>query len=274
MVAPTTRPSAPANAPVSAAPAPLPALVDKPRKLESTSFYSDVLKLLKKTKIPFLVGGTCAVNAYVGTNRDTKDLDIFCRAGDYMRILDAAKSAGYRTEIEDERWIGKIKKGKHYCDVIFSSANMAAPIHDAWFDESHEADVLGVSVKLLPPTELVWSKVFVQDRHKYDGNDVAHLLLRTHERIDWKRLLSYMEPHWEVLLMHVLRFRYIYPSEREIVPRWLLDELLARLNAQLRMPTPQKKPCRGRLFSRADFLIDVTDWGYADVGGGDDRFSG
>jgi hypothetical protein len=112
---------------------------------------------------------------------------------------------------------------------------------------------------------MVFSKAFVRNRERYDGADVAHMILRQHEHIDWKRLLGYMEAHWEVLLMHILNFRFVYPSERDIVPRWLFDELLDRLKLQEDMPPPRVKICRGRLFSPHDYLIDVKEWGFADI---------
>lgn len=232
---------------------------------EADPFYPEVLKLLCQANIPFMLGGTFAVNAYTGINRPTKDLDIFCKTGDYPKILRYFKALGYKTEVEDERWIAKVKKGRFYFDVIFGSANAVAPVTDAWFKESSLAIVLNVKVRLIPPTELVWSKVFVQDRYKYDGSDISHLFLTKHREIKWRRLLSYMEQYWEVLLMHILNFRFIYPSEREHVPRWLLDELLDRLRSQISVPNPHLKVCRGRLFSRSDYSIDVNQWGFADL---------
>jgi len=50
-------------------------------------FYSESLKVLKKTNIPFMVGGTFAVMAHTGIKRETKDLDVFCHPGDYPKIL-------------------------------------------------------------------------------------------------------------------------------------------------------------------------------------------
>ena len=49
--------------------------------------------------------------------------------------------------------------------------------------------------------------------------------------------------------------------------RWVMDELLDRLAKQLDLPPPQMKVCRGRMFSRIDYEIDVKQWGFADVGG-------
>jgi hypothetical protein len=240
-----------------------------PTPKATTALYARLLRLLKGARIRFLIGGTCAINSYLRTKRDTKDLDIFCRAGDYPRILKLAAAHGYRTEVEDERWIAKIFLGQAYCDVIFGSANMVAPVGDTWFREAHPARIMNTPVRLLPPTELVWSKSFIMDRYKYDGNDVAHVILVKHRAINWRRLLSYFEQHWEVLLSHLIKFRYIYPHERDLVPRWLIDELLSRLADQRKMPVPRLRACRGRIFSRDDFLIDITEWGFADLIGDD-----
>jgi hypothetical protein len=76
-----------------------------------------------------------------------------------------------------------------------------------------------------------------------------------------------MELYWEVLLMQVLNFRFIYPTEREAIPHWLLDELIERLAAQAHMPPAKMKICRGRLLSPRDYVIDIAEWGFADVVG-------
>ena len=139
--------------------------------------------------------------------------------------------------------------------------------HDALPENARQIEVFGSAVRIVGPTELIWSKCFVQLRHRYDGGDIVHTILRAHDQIDWERLLNHMEVHWEVLLIHLLNFRWIYPTERDKVPDWLLDELLDRLKAQRELPLPQMKVCRGRMFSRIDFEIDVKEWGFADVGG-------
>jgi hypothetical protein len=255
------------------APAPAePVVIDaaaspSPPSPEAEAFYAEVLRELDALGVPFLLSGTYAVAAYTGISRPTKDLDIFCKAGDLPRVLAHFQARGYGIEIEDERWIGKVRRGDMFCDVIYASSNGTMPVNDAWFQEARQVEVLGRAVRIVAPTELVWSKAFIQLRHRYDGPDVAHVILKQHGQIDWRRLLSYMEAHWEVLLMHLLNFRWIYPSERDHVPRWLMDELLERLRLQLELPPAQMKVCRGRMFSRVDYEADVRDWGFADVGG-------
>ncbi len=230
-------------------------------------FYAEALRELVAVGLPFLLAGTYALSAYTGIRRATKDLDIFCKAGDYPRILGHFKALGCAIETEDERWLGKVYKGEHCFDVIFASSNGTMPVGDDWFEHSRHVEVLGTPVRIVGPTELIWSKAFIQVRHRYDGADVAHVILKQHDQIEWHRLLAYMELHWEVLLIHLLNFRWIYPSERDRVPRWLVDELLERLRLQLELPAPQMKVCRGRMFSRSDYDLAVREWGFADVGG-------
>lgn len=228
-------------------------------------FYRDVLKILLDSKIPFMVSGTYAVAAYTGIDRKTKDLDIFCRSGDHIRIIELFKERGFKTTVPDERWLVKIHKGQAFVDIIFALAHALFPINDEWFREAHSAEFFGITVPIIPPTELIWAKSVVQDRYKNDMADIVHLILQQHDRIDWKRLLSHMGQYWEMLLIVVLYFRFVYPSERERIPRWLLDDLIARFNHQMQLPTLDKRICRGRLLSRVDYEIDVKEWGFEDL---------
>jgi hypothetical protein len=235
-----------------------------PANPEAEDFYREAIGQLVASAIPFLLAGTYALSAYTGIRRQTKDIDIFCRAGDYPRILSHFKKLGHRISIEDDRWLGKVFKGRSFIDVVFASSN-GMPIGDGWFEHARQTLVFGTPVHVVGPTELVWSKCFIQARYRYDGADVAHLVLKAHDQIDWRRLLAYFDGHWEALLSHLLNFRWIYPSERNAIPDWLLDELLERLAAQRRQPPPAIRICRGRVVSREDYQVDVEEWGFAEV---------
>ena len=75
---------------------------------EAVAFYEEALRLLKESGIPFLLSGTYAVTAYTGIRRPTKDLDVFCKPGDYPRILAFFQARGFRTDVEDERGIAQV----------------------------------------------------------------------------------------------------------------------------------------------------------------------
>ena len=234
---------------------------------EAVDFYVESLRLLKESGIPFLLSGTYALSCFTGIVRPTKDLDVFCKPSDAPKILGFFKGRGYEIEMEDERWIGKVWQGEQFFDVIYNISSASIPITDEWFAEQYEAEVYGTSVRITPPTQFILSKLFLQTRYRYDMADIVHVMLRKHDQIDWHWLLNQLELYWEVLLINILNFRFVYPSERHLIPAWVMEELFARLKAQEAMPASSVKICRGRLVSPTDFVVDVSDWGFADVVG-------
>src|SRR5215208_8021209 len=196
------------------------------------AFYSEVLQLMAKSDIPFLLSGTYALASYTGIDRPTKDVDVFAKAGDALKMLSYFKEQGFDVEMVDERWLGRITRGDLFVDIVYNMPTVTTHVTDEWFDRAPKAELFGATVKLVPPTQFIWSKIFVQDHHRYDAADVAHMILKCHDQVDWEKLLNHMELYWEVLLMAVLNFRFIYPSERDTVPKWLMDELLGRLANQ------------------------------------------
>ena len=231
------------------------------------AFYAEVVRLMAESEIPFLLSGTYALSCYTGIVRPTKDVDVFAKAGDALRLLSFFKDRGFDVQVVDERWLYRVTRGELFVDIITNMPTSSTHVTDEWFEQAPEAELFETKVKLVPPTQFVWSKIYVQDRYRYDGADVTHMLLKRSADIDWTQLISNMELHWEVLLVAVLNFRFIYPSERDLIPRWVMDELLERLRAQLEMPAAEKKVCRGRIFSPRDYAIDISDWGFAEAVG-------
>ena len=231
------------------------------------AFYSEVLQQMAKSGIPFLLSGTYALSSYTGIDRPTKDVDVFAKAGDALKMLSYFKELGFDIEMVDERWLGRITRGSLFVDIVYNMPTVTTHVTDEWFDKAPKAELFGATVLLVPPTQFVWSKIFVQDHHRYDAADVAHMILKRHDEIDWQQLLSHMELYWEVLLMALLNFRFIYPSERDAVPKWLMDELLGRLADQEKVKPPGKRVCRGRIFSPRDYAVDVDQWGFSDAVG-------
>jgi len=234
---------------------------------EAEAFYSEVLQLMAESRIPFLVSGTFALASYTGIDRPTKDVDVFAKAGDALKLLHYFKEHGFDVEIVDERWLSRITRGELFVDIITNMPTVTTHVTDEWFEGAPTSELFGAKVRLVPPTQFIWSKIFVQDHHRFDGADVAHMILKKHDQINWEQLLNHMELYWEVLLMALLNFRFVYPSERHMVPRWLMEELLERLRDQAEMKGPGKKVCRGRIFSPRDYAIDIEKWGFSEAVG-------
>ena len=68
-----------------------------------------------------------ALACFPGISRPTKDLDVFCKPSDAPKILGFFKQQGYRIEIEDERWIGKVWKDENFFDVIYNISTASIP---------------------------------------------------------------------------------------------------------------------------------------------------
>jgi len=81
--------------------------------------------------------------------------------------------------------------------------------------------------------------------------------------LDWDRLLARFDRYWEVLLSHLLLFRFAYPGERSKVPDRVLEELVGRLEDQLGTDHPSAL-CRGNLISRVQYRHDLEQLGYED----------
>jgi hypothetical protein len=231
----------------------------------TAEFYRQALRTLVDSGLPFLVGGAFAHACFTGIRRSTKDLDLFIRREDFAAISALMEARGWRTELPYPHWLGKVYAGDDFIDLIFNSGNGVAPVDERWFLDNAEADVLGVPVRVANIEDSMLTKSFIMERERYDGADVAHLLQANAEQLDWPGLLERFGPHWRVLLAHLSLFGYIYPGERQRIPRWVMDKLIARLAAETHQP-PAIDPhlCAGTLLSREQYLYDVEQLGYAD----------
>jgi hypothetical protein len=234
-------------------------------QMSCADFYSPALVALNESKVPFLVGGAYALEPFAGIARDTKDFDIFVRPEDCHRTLEVLSAAGYRTELTFPHWLAKAFRGDHYVDVIFNSGNGIAVVDDEWFEYAVDQEMFGVPVKLCPVEETIWSKAYIMERERYDGADVAHLLLACGRNLDWPRLLRRFGSHWRLLLSHIILFGYAYPSERSRIPEWVMRELSGRLETEMKHSIPSERVCQGTLLSREQYLVDIERWGYKDA---------
>lgn len=232
---------------------------------ETVAFYRHILQTLHDSPIPFLIGGAYGLYHYTGIARDTRDLDIFIRRDDFPRLGRLAQEIGYETELTYPHWLGKIRFGATHIDLIFSAANGIAEVDELWFTHAEPDELLDVPVAICPVEETIWSKAFIMERERFDGADIAHLLLARGDRIDWPRLLARFGTNWRVLLSHLTLFGYAYPAQRDRVPEWVIDTLVERLRVESRSEPPRDQVCRGTLLSREQYLSDIEQQGWRDA---------
>jgi predicted nucleotidyltransferase len=228
-------------------------------------FYRQSLRALSDAGIPFLVGGTFALACHTGIRRSTKDLDLFIQRKDFDRIAQLMQQHGWRAEMTYPHWLAKVRDGEEFIDLIFNSGNGVTPVDERWFRGNCHARILGVPVRVSNVEDCLLSKAFIMERERYDGGDIAHLLLAGAERLDWASLLERFGPHWRVLLAHLTLFGYIYPGERHRIPGWVISRLIDRLTDEMREPaSSNQNVCAGTLLSREQYLHDVEQLGYVD----------
>jgi hypothetical protein len=178
-------------------------------------------------------------------------------------VLKIFGDKGYVTQLYDVRWLIKIFKDKHFIDVIFNTVNNICRVDEKWFDNAATGEFCGRQVKFMPAEELIWCKSYVWNRERYDGADVNHIILKYGRNLDWKHLLDLLDPHWHILLAEIIMFQFAYPSEyRQIIPRWLFEELMSRAHEQYELPPPYEHVCRGPMIDSTQYSIDIKDWGY------------
>lgn len=233
------------------------------QKKKSNAFFKEAITLLNDSGANYMLGGAFSMFAYTGIFRDTKDLDIFCKASEYGKILKSFAENGYKTELTDARWLAKVFKNEFFIDIIFDTVNNICTVDDTWYEHATTGKFMDLPVKYIPAEELIWCKIYVQNRERYDGSDINHTILKYGKQLDWKRLLFRLDQHWHLLLSQIINFQFVYPADyREIIPKWLFEELIDRAKEQYDLPPSIEKVCRGPIIDQTQYQIDIKQWDY------------
>ena len=265
--------------------------------------YKLALETLNRAGVPYVVSGLYAIHAYTGVYRETKDLDLLMEPGVVVQAAEALKAAGFEVKLEDAHWIAKALKGAQV-DLIYGMANGLGFIDRPWYDHARPAILAGTPVRISPPEELIWHRLFIGERHRFDMADVVHLILHRGHELNWERLLERVAGDWRLLLSQLHFFDYVYPEHRDRIPDGVRLELQERVARSLdgrddpvaearaayrdrrarlaehgiEIPEPETPPaaepeglekgerpvCRGTLLSLFSFAIDVNEWGFQD----------
>lgn len=234
---------------------------------EEREKYKRAIGALNRGAIPFVVSGAYAIHEHTGIYRETKDLDLFVEPRWLLPAMRALREEGFTTRLEEAHWLAKAKLGDHFVDMIFGMGNGMAFIDDDWYQHSRPAILAAQQVRVAPIEELIWHRLFINERHRQDMADIAHLLLCQSGRIDWDRLVAKTGEHWPLLLGQLLVFTYVYPEASHGVPSSVTRELLDRAHREFDRTRTGEPITRGTLISRFSFSIDVNEWGLRDLRG-------
>lgn len=236
---------------------------------DERAIYKRALQALNEAGVPYVVAGAYAIYEHTGIYRKTKDLDLFCEPGHVVDIMRVLRAAGFRARLEQSHWLAKALDDPYFIDIIYGMGNGLAFIDADWYAHSTPAILAATPVRVAPPEELIWHRLFINERHRHDMADIVHLILLKGHVLDWDRLVRKTGEHWPLLLSQLQMFRYVYPGYAAQVPDRVMRELLGRAEerAEAREPEGDEEAAltRGTLISRFSFAIDVNEWGFHDL---------
>lgn len=203
--------------------------------------------------LEFAVGGGIAFSHYARRWRNTKDLDLYVYPKDRALFIELVTRHGfvdlYETASYDRTWIYRSQKPPVIIDIMWEMANHRTQNDTGWLARGDVVLVRGIPLRMLPPEELLWAKLYVLQRDRSDWTDLLNVIYGSGGRIDWDYLL-----------------RRVRPDERLIgallnIYAWLCPGAARELNPELWQKLSISAPGRGPNvdWSRVR-LIDSRDW--------------
>jgi hypothetical protein len=191
------------------------------------SLFRPVLIAAIAEGIPFALGGGLAWSAYTGRKRSTKDMDLFVLPGDrqhLIALLDRAGFVDYYDQLSyDRKWIYRGWQDGAILDVIWQMANYRALVDNRWVMGGPAIELYDQLVRLLPPEELLWSKLYVLQRDRCDWPDVWNLANAVGPELDWQHLLERIGDDVPVLGGMLSIFGWLCPLRARELPAWLWE---------------------------------------------------
>ncbi|MGQ0561099.1 MAG: nucleotidyltransferase family protein [Gemmatimonadota bacterium] len=225
--------------------------------------YQRALRTLNRHGVKYVVSGLYALYEYTGIYRKTKDLDLFVEPAHVVEAARTLKEDGFTVYLEQSHWIAKALWEDNQIDLIFGMGNGLSFIDELWWKRSRPGILAATPVRIAPPEDLIWHRLYVSERHRSDMSDVQHMLLRRGHELDWEHMLMRIDVHWRLLLAQVHLFDFTYPGHRASVPHWVRDRLNRRARAEMD-DVGDPEVCYGTMISRFSFTIDVHEWGFKD----------
>src|SRR4029077_9614091 len=120
---------------------------------QQESLFREVIGLLERNSVPFVVSGAFALHEHTGIWRDTKDLDLFLPAQEVGRALHILEKDGFETEVLDAVWLAKAKRDEFVVDLITGMSNAVLRVDYSWIRHASRSEVFGMSVRVLRSEE-------------------------------------------------------------------------------------------------------------------------
>lgn len=220
--------------------------------------YRQVLDAFRRLGISWAIGGGVAYGCYASRSRYTKDLDVYLRPRDKGQAISTIHALGfidYYDQVPYQRhWIYRGIRDGLILDLIWRMANDRADVTDSWLHRGPEVNVYGSRVRLVPPEEMIWLKLYVLQRERADWPDIWNMLAHMGARLDWDHLISRVGDDLPLLASVVQVFAWMAPS--------LALEWPPTIWESLGIPVPREES----KIQRAA-LLDTREWFHVNKAG-------
>lgn len=190
--------------------------------------YAPVMRRAEEMGLRFAMGGGLAYSLYGGHPRNTKDLDVFILPPDhepYLKLMEEAGFNEYTVVPYDRTWSYRGVKDGFIMDLLWGMLNDRAPFDEAWVKRGWEIPFRGVKIRLLPPEELMWTKMYIVHRDRCDWPDILVILGTRGPELDWSHFLERVGADAPLLGSILSFFRWLHPERAAQFPPWIWEKM-------------------------------------------------
>lgn len=217
--------------------------------------YQSAIDELRAKGVRFALGGGLAFSEYASRVRNTKDLDLYIFPWDRDAAVKAVLAAGFEDYFDqcpyDRSWIFRAYKEPVIVDLIWTSPNHRFAVDPRWLTRGRDVIIRGVRMKVIPPEELIWAKMYVLQHDRCDWGDILNVLDNLGPLLDWRHLLDRVGPDKPLLTGVLSTFRWMSPDRARSLPPWLWEQV------GLLPPEPD---ATGETSQERVALLDSRDW--------------
>jgi len=218
------------------------------------NLYKLAIDKLREQGIRFAVGGGLAFSEYSGRVRNTKDLDLYVFPADRERAIQAVLNVGFEDYYDqhpyDRSWIFRSCNGPVIVDIMWTAPNHRMVVDPRWLTRGRDVEVYGTRLKMLPPEELIWAKLFVLQRDRCDWPDLLNIVSSVGHLLDWRHLVDRLGKDVCLLGSLLSAYRWMCPEQAGVLPTWLWERVGLRP-----MPIISDETCEQRAS-----VLDSRDW--------------
>jgi hypothetical protein len=192
---------------------------------EEWEFYKSVIDNFRQKGIRFALGGGLAFSEYAKRVRNTKDLDLYVLESEREEAIQCVLSAGFHDYHDecpyDRSWIFRGRQAPVIVDLIWTAPNHRMMVDARWLTRGRDVCIYGSRLKVIPPEELIWAKLFVLQRDRCDWPDLLNILGSIGPMLDWRHLVRRLGPDTTLLGSLLAVHRWLQPDRAARLPAWL-----------------------------------------------------